>query len=199
MIRKVNPRLSYKRYTIQILPELSKAIGIERKFIDMTRDDVLFYLDNCRKPENEDPLHKWIGTYNSELVAIFRFFKWLHYSSIDNIARPANNTSFVITMCVKHSVSLQWLHQISYFGSWRSVLIPIPFPSFRSFVYTRIKACIPCSHVHSNLSSAYSLRESLPKCHMVIIKRYAPEWGEILAIAITDCFHQVILIVALLL
>jgi hypothetical protein len=53
--RKVNPRLSYKRYTIQILSELSKAIGIERKFIDMTRDDVLFYLDNCRKPENEDP------------------------------------------------------------------------------------------------------------------------------------------------
>jgi len=71
MKREVNPRLSYKRYTIQVLSELSKAVGIERKFIDMTRDDVLCYLDNCRKPENEDPMHKWIGTYNSRLVILF--------------------------------------------------------------------------------------------------------------------------------
>jgi uncharacterized protein YihD (DUF1040 family) len=58
MKREVNPRLSYKKNTIQFLSELSKIVGIEKKFIDMTRDDVLCYLDNCRKPENEDPLHK---------------------------------------------------------------------------------------------------------------------------------------------
>ena len=61
MKREVNPRLSYKRYTIQFLAELSKVVGVATKFIDMTRDDVLCYLDKCRKPENEDPLHKWIG------------------------------------------------------------------------------------------------------------------------------------------
>jgi uncharacterized protein YihD (DUF1040 family) len=43
MKREINPRLSYKRYTIQILSEISKAVGIEKKFIDMTRDDVLYY------------------------------------------------------------------------------------------------------------------------------------------------------------
>jgi uncharacterized protein YihD (DUF1040 family) len=64
MKREVNPRLSYIRYTIQFLSELSKYIGIEKRFEDMTRDDILLYLDSCRKPENEDPLHKWIGTYN---------------------------------------------------------------------------------------------------------------------------------------
>jgi hypothetical protein len=63
MKREINPRLAYKRYDIQILYELSKAVGIEKKFIDMTRDDVLCYLDKCRKLEN-DPMHKWIGTYN---------------------------------------------------------------------------------------------------------------------------------------
>ena len=62
MKREINPRLSYKRYTIQFLSELSKAVGVEKKFIAMTRDDVLCYLDKCRKPENEDPLHKWIGS-----------------------------------------------------------------------------------------------------------------------------------------
>jgi hypothetical protein len=34
MKREVNPRLSYKRYTIQFLSELSRTAGIEKKFID---------------------------------------------------------------------------------------------------------------------------------------------------------------------
>lgn len=61
MKREVNPRLNYKKSTMQIIAELSKTIGIAKKFSDMTRDDVLSYLDKCRKLENEDPLHKWIG------------------------------------------------------------------------------------------------------------------------------------------
>jgi hypothetical protein len=87
MKREVNPRLSYKRNTIQFIAELSKAIGIDKKFIDMTRDDVLSYLNKCRKPENEDPLHKWIGSYNTKLMALSRFFKWLHYPNIEDPKR----------------------------------------------------------------------------------------------------------------
>lgn len=79
MKREVNPRLSYIKYTIQFLSELSKAVGIEKQFKDMTRDDVLLYLDSCRKPENEDPLHKWIGSYNVKRMTLVRFFKWLYY------------------------------------------------------------------------------------------------------------------------
>ena len=45
MKREINPRLSYKKYTIQFLYELSKAVGIEKKFIDTTRDDILCYLE----------------------------------------------------------------------------------------------------------------------------------------------------------
>ena len=87
MKREINPRLSYRKYTIQFLSGLSKAVGIEKKFIDMTRDDVLCYLDKYRKSENEDPLHKWIGTYNTSLVTLFRFFKWLHYPDIEDSKR----------------------------------------------------------------------------------------------------------------
>jgi integrase/recombinase XerD len=90
MKREVNPRLSYKRYTIQFLSELSRAVGIEKKFIDMTRDDVLCYLDKCRKPENEDPLHKWIGSYDVKLVALSRFFKWLYYPNIEDPKRRSD-------------------------------------------------------------------------------------------------------------
>jgi len=38
----------------------------------MNRDDILCYLDKCRKPENEEPLHKWIGSYNTKLMKLSR-------------------------------------------------------------------------------------------------------------------------------
>lgn len=82
MKREVNPRLSYRKYTIQFLSELSKTVGIEKPFQEMTRDDVLRYLDKCRKPENEDPLHKWIGSYDTKLIVLSRFFKWLCYPNV---------------------------------------------------------------------------------------------------------------------
>ena len=39
----------------------------------MTRDDVLLYLDKNRKPENDDPLHKWIGSYNIKRIILLGF------------------------------------------------------------------------------------------------------------------------------
>jgi uncharacterized protein YihD (DUF1040 family) len=76
MKREINPRLNTIRSTIQFLYELSKSTGIEKKFADMTRDDILSYLDKCRKLENDDPLHKWIGSYNVKRVILMRFFRW---------------------------------------------------------------------------------------------------------------------------
>src|SRR6516225_9079020 len=35
MKREVNPRLSYRKSTIQIIAELSKTIGIAKKFVDV--------------------------------------------------------------------------------------------------------------------------------------------------------------------
>ncbi|MFZ0895640.1 MAG: hypothetical protein WAZ77_14180, partial [Candidatus Nitrosopolaris sp.] len=82
MKREVNPRPNYIQYTIQFLAELSRLIGIGKKFIDMTREDILCYLDKCRKPENSDPLHKWIGSYNIKRITLMRFFKWLYYPNV---------------------------------------------------------------------------------------------------------------------
>ncbi len=53
----------------------------------MTRDDILCYLDKCRKTEDEDPLHKWIGSYNTKLVILSRFFKWLYYPNVEDQKR----------------------------------------------------------------------------------------------------------------
>jgi integrase len=62
-------------------------LGYKKKLIDMTKEDILCYLDNCRKTENEDPLHKWIGSYNTRLVILSRFFKWLHYPDVEDPKR----------------------------------------------------------------------------------------------------------------
>ena len=51
MKREVNPRLNYIQYTFSFCQSY-QDIGITKKFIDMTREDVLCYLDKCRKPEN---------------------------------------------------------------------------------------------------------------------------------------------------
>jgi integrase len=92
MKREVNPRISYVGLTIQILAELSRKVGKDKKFNDMlifSNDNdndnyVLRYLDSFRKTENNDPLHKWIGTYNNRRTILFRFFKWLQYPNVAN-------------------------------------------------------------------------------------------------------------------
>jgi len=85
MQHEINPKPNTIRTVIQFLAELSKMVGIEKKqFKDMTRDDILLYLDSNRKLENDDPMHKWIGSYNVRRMAIFKFFKWLQYPDVDN-------------------------------------------------------------------------------------------------------------------
>jgi integrase len=84
MKREINPRLNTIRTTIQYFSELYKCVGVDNKkrFEDMTRDDILLFLDQCRKLENDDPMHKWINSYNSKRSVLLRFFKWLHYGNV---------------------------------------------------------------------------------------------------------------------
>ena len=44
----------------------------------MTRDDILGYLNNIRKPSSIDPNHKSIGTWNARQMLFLKFFKWLY-------------------------------------------------------------------------------------------------------------------------
>jgi uncharacterized protein YihD (DUF1040 family) len=84
---EINPRLNTIKTIIQFLSKLSKTVGIEKRFQDMTRDDILLYLDRNRKLENDDPLHKWIGSYNVKRNILSKFFKWLYYPNVDSSKR----------------------------------------------------------------------------------------------------------------
>src|SRR6266487_2463437 len=82
MKREINPRLSYLRYTIQFLSELARTNSTQYK--DMSDQDIYRYLDSNRKPDSQDSLHKWIGSYNIKRIILIRFFKWLFYPNIAN-------------------------------------------------------------------------------------------------------------------
>jgi integrase len=91
--REINPKLNTIRTAIQHISELSKAVGIEKKFADMTRDDILLFLDHYRKLENDDPMHKWINTYKSNRSVMLRFFKWLQYGDVSGDPKKRDKLS----------------------------------------------------------------------------------------------------------
>jgi integrase len=62
-----------------------------KTFYEITRQDVVGFLDSFRKPEQVDPLHKWIGTYEFYRIILYRFFRWLYAPDIPQKqrSRPA--------------------------------------------------------------------------------------------------------------
>jgi hypothetical protein len=66
---------------------LSRFHSDIKSFKEMTREDVVAFLDGLRRPESADPLHKWIGSYNLYRTLLIKFFKWLYYPDIESAKR----------------------------------------------------------------------------------------------------------------
>jgi Phage integrase, N-terminal SAM-like domain len=79
---------SHKKNYIDCLYSLSQFHDKTKSLREMSREDVLQFLDSFRKPENVDPLHKWIGTYNLYRTLLLYFFKWLHHPDLEPAKRP---------------------------------------------------------------------------------------------------------------
>ena len=60
---EVNYSAHYGGDTIRSLCRFSKYHN-NKPLKDITRNDIVNFLDSLRKTETQDPLHKWIGTYN---------------------------------------------------------------------------------------------------------------------------------------
>lgn len=46
-----------------------------KSFGDMTIEDLFSNLESLRRTESEDPMHRWVGTYNLSLGKMLAFFK----------------------------------------------------------------------------------------------------------------------------
>jgi integrase/recombinase XerD len=84
---EVNLADTYRASIITTLITLSKFLN-NMPFKNMAREDILSYLDNLRKPEASDPLHRWIGSYNEKRQRLAKFFKWLYSPDTEAGKRP---------------------------------------------------------------------------------------------------------------
>ena len=88
MKNEINLSDNYRKLNIFALHSLSMFLKNKKTYKELTRDDVLQFLDSLRKPEASDPLHKWIGTYNIYRILFIRFFKWLYHPNLEQKKRP---------------------------------------------------------------------------------------------------------------
>jgi integrase len=87
MQTEISPAQSYRIETILNLKYVAEFHS-PKSFRDITRQDLVDYLDRFRKPESVDPMHKWVGTYEFARIVLLRFFKWLHYPDMQHSKRP---------------------------------------------------------------------------------------------------------------
>ena len=88
-----NLSLNYKTNLIGALIKLSKIVN--KKFSDMTCEDLLSFLNSLRKSEALDSLHKWIGTHSQYILVLSRFFRWLYYPALP---KKDQNLQFLIIL-----------------------------------------------------------------------------------------------------
>lgn len=74
---ELNIKDSTKEGKIKILVWLSN-FHKDKTFKEMTKQDIIDYLNNLRKSSSEDPTNKWIGSYNGRQIVLLKFFKWLY-------------------------------------------------------------------------------------------------------------------------
>jgi hypothetical protein len=72
-----NIKASTAESKVKSLLWLSKYLNNDKTFEEMTKHDILSYLNSLRKPTSIDPQQKWIGSYNNRLRYYAKFFRWL--------------------------------------------------------------------------------------------------------------------------
>jgi len=77
---------TYRQSILNTLIPLSRTN--KKGFKDFIRTDVITYLDKYRKDDKDDPSHKWIGTHNTNVINIIKFFRWLYYPGLEPKERP---------------------------------------------------------------------------------------------------------------
>jgi hypothetical protein len=79
---EVNVSDHYRKDMMLLLYKFSTYFNNTKSF-EISREDLLSFLDSFRKAETVDPLHKWIGTYNTYRTHLLRFFKWLYSPNVE--------------------------------------------------------------------------------------------------------------------
>ncbi len=76
-ITEINIKPSTKEGKIKVLVWLSNYHN-GKSFNEMTKNDILSYLNVLRKLQSDDPSQRWIGSYNGRQIILNKFFRWLY-------------------------------------------------------------------------------------------------------------------------
>jgi integrase len=74
---EINIKESTTEGKIKVLVDLVKFLNFKH-LRDITKEDIFSYLNRFRKSEDDDPDHRWIGTWNNRHIVLLKFFRWLH-------------------------------------------------------------------------------------------------------------------------
>lgn len=84
---EINASESHIKNVVILLCHFSNYYD-DKSFQNITREDILNFLQSFRKSEAKDPLHRWIGTHNLYLQYLLRFFKWVYFPQLEQKRRP---------------------------------------------------------------------------------------------------------------
>jgi integrase len=87
MQSEINPTIKHRKNLVFAMMHFSSFLK-HKAFKSMKKEDVLQYLDSYRKPDESDPLHKWVGTYNLRRASLVKFFRWLYAPDVPADDRP---------------------------------------------------------------------------------------------------------------
>jgi site-specific recombinase XerD len=77
---EINIKNSTKESRIKVIKWLSNFYKNKISLKQMTKQDILDYLNNLRRTIAEDPTQRWIGSYNGRQIILNKFFRWLYNS-----------------------------------------------------------------------------------------------------------------------
>jgi len=90
---EINIKKSTKEWKIKNLISLLKFVN-NKNFKEITKQDILDFLNSKRKPESIDPTHKSIGTWNNLQILFLKFFRW-HYNQYEFDPKKRETPSYM--------------------------------------------------------------------------------------------------------
>lgn len=72
-----NVKPSTIRNHLQMMCSFSKFAKF-KNFDQITKEDVIGFLNSVKRSEKDDPNHKWANTYNNRRMVLSKFFRWLY-------------------------------------------------------------------------------------------------------------------------
>jgi hypothetical protein len=75
---ELNIKNSTKEVRIKVLVWLSNFHDNKKTFKELTKQDILEFLNKLRKAISDDPTQRWIGSYNGRQIILSKFFRWLY-------------------------------------------------------------------------------------------------------------------------